>query len=87
MLFALLVSYAVMSFITFGVMVIDKQRAVHSRRRISESTLHLLELVGGWPGSLLAQRLVRHKNRKLKYQIVFWAIVALHITGLSLLWW
>ena len=41
----------------------DKRAAIAGRRRVRESTLHLLDLVGGWPGGLLAQRLFRHKSR------------------------
>jgi uncharacterized membrane protein YsdA (DUF1294 family) len=50
---------------------------------VSENTLHLLELVGGWPGALLAMKLFRHKTRKLSFLLVTWAIVALHGVG----WW
>ena len=42
---------------------------------MSEAQLHLLELLGGWPGALLAQRRLRHKCSKRSYQIVFWLIV------------
>lgn len=71
--------YAVMSVICFWVYRGDKQRAIRQERRVPEKTLHLLELLGGWPGALLAQRRLRHKNRKVPYQIVFWLIVALHL--------
>ena len=37
--------------------------------------LHLLELLGGWPGAFLAQRRLRHKCSKGSYQFVFWLIV------------
>jgi uncharacterized membrane protein YsdA (DUF1294 family) len=40
-----------------------------------------MELVGGWPGALLAQQVFRHKTRKLSYQVVFWTIVVLHAVG------
>lgn len=56
----------------------DKRRAEIGDRRIPESTLHLVEFLGGWPGAFLAQRLFRHKSVKLSYQIVFWLIVAVH---------
>jgi uncharacterized membrane protein YsdA (DUF1294 family)/cold shock CspA family protein len=54
---------------------IDKRRAEAGQWRISEGSLHLLELLGGWPGAFLAQRLFRHKIGKVSYQIVFWLIV------------
>ena len=70
----------VMSLITFGVYAWDKRRAKRGGRRVPESTLHLLELFGGSVGALIAQRTLRHKNEKFKYQLVFWLIVAIQIT-------
>lgn len=57
---------------------IDKKRAGTPRRRIPESTLHTLELLGGWPAGLLGQWHFRHKTRKLSYQIKFWCIVSIY---------
>ena len=37
--------------------------------------MHLLEILGGWPGALLAQRRLRHKCCKGSYQVMFWLIV------------
>lgn len=56
----------------------DKSSAQQNRQRISENTLHLVELAGGWPGALLAQQAFRHKTRKVSYQLLFWIIVASH---------
>lgn len=71
--------YAAMSAIAFAAYAIDKRRAVQGGRRLRERTLHLLELLGGWPGALLAQRTLRHKNAKTSYQVAFWLIVAVHL--------
>jgi len=56
----------------------DKQRAQSGQWRIRESQLHLVELLGGWPGAYLAQRRFRHKTQKFFFQYVFVLIVALH---------
>jgi uncharacterized membrane protein YsdA (DUF1294 family) len=56
----------------------DKRRAEAGGARTPESTLHLLSLLGGWPGALLAQARHRHKTGKPGFQLVFWASVALH---------
>ena len=56
----------------------DKRAAQANEPRTPETTLHLLELLGGWPGAFLAQRRLRHKNVKKLYQLCFWLIVALH---------
>jgi uncharacterized membrane protein YsdA (DUF1294 family) len=56
----------------------DKKQAQASQRRVPESSLHLCELIGGWPGSFLAQRRFRHKIAKRSYQITFWLIVCVY---------
>ncbi len=56
----------------------DKRKAVAGEWRIPESTLHLAELAGGWPAAFLAQRKLRHKIAKTRYQVAFWLIVFLH---------
>lgn len=73
-----LVAYLLVSLITFFVFGWDKRQARRQKRRIPESTLHILELAAGWPGSLLGQRVFHHKTRKRSYQVVFWLIVVLH---------
>lgn len=69
---------ALMSVIAFFSQWYDKQSAVANRPRVSETALHVQELLGGWPGSLLAQQLFRHKTAKTSYQVDFWLIVLLH---------
>jgi uncharacterized membrane protein YsdA (DUF1294 family)/cold shock CspA family protein len=78
-------AYLLMSAATMAVYRMDKSAAQAARRRTPESTLHALELLGGWPGALIAQRLFRHKCTKVEYQVTFWIIVAAHI-GLWA-WW
>ena len=63
----------------------DKTAAQRGESRIQESTLHLLELAGGWPGALLAQRLLRHKTVKASYRSTFWTMVTLHIAMVAVL--
>jgi uncharacterized membrane protein YsdA (DUF1294 family) len=56
----------------------DKRQAQVGGWRIAETTLHFLDLIGGWPGGFLAQRGYRHKTAKVSFQVVFWMTVALH---------
>lgn len=70
--------YGVVSVISFLQYRADKKRAATSVRRIAERSLHAVELLGGWPGALVAQQVYRHKTRKVRFQMVFWIIVALH---------
>ena len=65
----------VVSAVTYGIYAVDKRRAEEGLWRVPEAQLHLLELLGGWPGGFLAQRRLRHKCSKGSYQAVFWFIV------------
>ncbi len=56
----------------------DKKRAQTNQWRVPEANLHLSELLGGWPGSFIAQRRFRHKISKKSYQITFWMIVLIY---------
>jgi uncharacterized membrane protein YsdA (DUF1294 family) len=67
-----------LSLLTFVAYRSDKRRAEAGAWRIPESTLHMAELAGGWPGAFLAQRTFRHKTSKTSYQVEFWIIVLLH---------
>jgi len=61
--------------LTYWQYAADKKKARGGAWRISETRLHFLELVGGWPGAWMAQRRLRHKCSKTSYQIIFWLIV------------
>jgi len=53
-----------MSLATFIIYAYDKTMAHKNKWRISEKKLHLLAFLGGWPGALITQRVIRHKTRK-----------------------
>jgi uncharacterized membrane protein YsdA (DUF1294 family) len=80
-------AYVLASVVTFLAYGWDKRRATGGRNRISERTLHLLELLGGWPGAWLGQRYFHHKWRKASYMLAFWLIVALHAAAWVLYVW
>src|SRR3546814_17304610 len=50
---------------------LDKEAAQGGAQRIPESTLHLVDLLGGWPGALIAQQQFRHKTVKRSFQFAF----------------
>jgi len=82
-------TYALASLACFGAYALDKSAARSRARRSPERTLLLLGLVGGWPGALLAQRILRHKTAKASFQVKFWLTVAANIgvaAGCAL-WW
>jgi uncharacterized membrane protein YsdA (DUF1294 family)/cold shock CspA family protein len=76
--------YLAASFITLMVYWKDKSAARKGEWRTPESTLHSLALVGGWPGALVAQSLLRHKSSKTSFRVVFFTTVFLNIA--ALLW-
>jgi uncharacterized membrane protein YsdA (DUF1294 family)/cold shock CspA family protein len=71
-------AYPLVSLFSFCQYWLDKQHAQKGRWRTPENSLHIAELLGGWPGALVAQQVFRHKTRKTSFQLVFWAIVTLH---------
>ena len=73
-----LLAYLLASVASFLMFWSDKNSAQKGRWRTPENTLHAAELVGGWPGTLIAQQLFRHKTRKASYLVTLWLIIALH---------
>ncbi len=60
----------------------DKSAAKQGQRRIRESTLLMLGLLGGWLGAVLAQQMLRHKTRNVAFQAIFWMTVILNAGAL-----
>lgn len=67
-----------LSGLTYLIYDMDKKAAQQGKQRIPEKNLHLLALMGGWPGALLAQQKLRHKSAKTEFQQVFWATVMMN---------
>lgn len=86
-LVATLGCYLGMSALTFAVYAIDKAAARRHAWRVPESTLHLLALLGGWPGAVLAQQALRHKTRKQPFRRIFWATVVGNCIGVVGIAW
>jgi uncharacterized membrane protein YsdA (DUF1294 family) len=80
------VLYAAGSVTAFVLYRIDKSAALAGARRTPEDTLLVVGLLGGWPGALVAQRVLRHKSRKGSFQAMFWASVALNCAVLAWFW-
>ncbi|MFL6707363.1 MAG: DUF1294 domain-containing protein [Massilia sp.] len=78
-------AYLCLSALTYLCYQADKAAARRHARRTPESRLLLLGLAGGWPGALMAQRLLRHKSSKRSFQVSFWMTVVLNCGGLFLL--
>lgn len=79
----ILVVYLVTSVIAFCAYALDKSAARRDAWRTRESTLHLMALLGGWPGALVAQWVFRHKTSKTSFQISFWVTVVVNCVALG----
>jgi uncharacterized membrane protein YsdA (DUF1294 family)/cold shock CspA family protein len=66
---------------TFIVYALDKRAAMQGRRRVPEDTLHMLAVLGGWPGAAMAQQWLRHKSVKPAFQWMFWTTVAMNVAA------
>jgi len=78
--------YFSMTAITFITYAIDKSRAKHNKWRIKEVTLHVMSLIGGWPGAILGQEFLRHKTVKGRFRIIFYMTVLGNLFVLALLY-
>jgi len=81
----LAVGVLLLNLITFLVYRHDKKAAETGRWRISERTLHLLSLAGGWPAAWFAQQTLRHKSSKREFRVVYWVTVIGNLVLLGML--
>ncbi len=75
------------SVVTFIIYAYDKSQAKRGAWRTKESTLHMLSIIGGWPGAGLAQQWLRHKSSKKAFRIAYWATVFVNLTCLGVLYY
>jgi uncharacterized membrane protein YsdA (DUF1294 family) len=71
--------YVVASIVCFIAYAADKSAATAGRWRVPENTLLLLGVVGGWPGAILAQQMLRHKTQKTSFRVPFWGSVVANL--------
>nr|WP_315184377.1 cold shock and DUF1294 domain-containing protein [uncultured Albidiferax sp.] len=72
----------VLNLVTFFTYWVDKHAAQTGQWRTKEDSLHLLGLLGGWPGAGVAQSVLRHKSRKAAFQATYWTTVVAHCAAL-----
>lgn len=75
--------YGLLSSITFLMYAHDKSSAQANRWRTSENTLHLVSILGGWPGARLAQSFLRHKSSKESFLSTYWVTVFINLVILT----
>ncbi len=69
--------------LAFGLFALDKRAAGRRTRRIPERVLLQVALVGGTPGAMAAQQILRHKTRKQPFRTRLWLICALQAAALA----
>jgi len=77
--------YLVASIVSYIAYAIDKNAAQTRQWRVSESALLGLGLLGGWPGSIVAQQRLRHKTQKASFRQAFWGTVVLNVLVLAIM--
>ena len=80
---AMLIHLGFVSLVTFSVFAIDKLRAKHSARRVSEFNLMALGALGGAAGGLLAMAVLRHKTQRTVFTIGLPILMFIHGVGVA----
>lgn len=80
------ISYGVaVNLLAYAAMALDKAKATAGSRRIAESTLLSLAMMGGSIGTVIAQQTIRHKTRKEPFRSQLIGIVLIQILALTAL--
>lgn len=80
--------------VTFAAYAYDKRAAKAGKdargrskaRRVSESTLHVLALLGGFVGGWIGRHALRHKTRKPSFAVVLTLATLIHAALLATRW-
>ena len=76
---AYLVWLLVVSLATFVLYGVDKAQAKRDGLRVPENLLHLMALLGGFPGGFAGRAAFHHKTRKPAFTWVLWISLAIHL--------
>jgi len=79
-----LIWLAIASVITFILYGIDKSQSKKSGWRAPEVVLHVLALLGGFPGGWAGRSIFRHKTKKISFIFVLTLSTLIH---LGLVYW
>lgn len=69
----------IITLVTFASMGIDKRWAKKGKRRVPESTLFLMALIGGSVGGVVGTYVFRHKTKHKSFVIGFPLILVLQV--------
>lgn len=70
---------AVVNATAFVLFMLDKLLASERMRRVPESTLLLVALIGGSAGAIAGQQYWRHKTRKEPFRTTLFGIAVVHV--------
>lgn len=70
----------------FGLFWFDKTQARAHGPRVAERLLLLFSLTGGL-GAWMGQHIMRHKTRKEPFRTLLGIAVAIHLIGVTILFW
>jgi uncharacterized membrane protein YsdA (DUF1294 family)/cold shock CspA family protein len=79
--------YLALSILAFAMYAADKRAAQRGGWRTPENTLLVVGVIGGWPGAIVAQQLLRHKTKKLSFRTRFWLTVVINVLVFVVLVW
>lgn len=79
------VAYLMLGLVSVGVYGFDKRAARRGDWRVTETSLHGIDMIGGIAGGLVGQALFRHKTRKPDFAGATGAIALMHLTALAML--
>jgi uncharacterized membrane protein YsdA (DUF1294 family) len=74
---------AVINAAAFVLFMRDKRLANEGMRRIPESTLLLVALIGGSAGAIAGQQYWRHKTRKEPFRTMLFGIAIVHVMAVT----
>ncbi|MGY3571858.1 DUF1294 domain-containing protein [Vibrio sp. SCSIO 43135] len=68
----ILLYYLMASAVTYSLYGYDKTAEATGGWRVPETLLHVISVMGGWPGAILAQSILQHKSRVPVFMFIFW---------------
>lgn len=85
--FVAVMALSVTTFLLYGLDKLEAARSGSGRRqRAPENLLHLLALLGGFPGGWLGRFVFWHKIRKISFWLVLVISTIIHIPIMIMMW-
>ncbi|HOV27598.1 MAG TPA: DUF1294 domain-containing protein [Pseudobacteroides sp.] len=81
----IIVILSIINLIAFAISGMDKYKARHKKRRISERTLFLFGIIGGCPGLYMSFLLFGHKTKHLRFMLGIPLIFIIQVVAVYML--